>query len=80
MEYKIVSADSHIDMSWLPGDLFSKNVPAHLRDKVPQVMETPAGPRWVAEGRRGFAGPPQVGAPQALSPSIYLRAIQRVPG
>ena len=31
MEYNLVSADSHMDMSWLPGDLFEKNGPSHLK-------------------------------------------------
>lgn len=51
MEYTVVSSDSHIDMSWLPGDLFSKAVPARFKDAAPQVVPTDDGPKWVAEGK-----------------------------
>ena len=57
MEYNLVSGDSHIDLSWLPGDLFVDNAPAHLKDEVPRVVDTEEGPRWVAEGTElGVAG------------------------
>ncbi len=49
MEYKVVSADSHVDMTWLPGDLFESQAPNKWKDLVPKVVETPEGPRWVAE-------------------------------
>jgi len=49
MSYRIISADCHIDMTWMPGDLWVQNAPARLRDQVPQVRQTPDGPRWYAE-------------------------------
>src|SRR5262245_59876937 len=49
MSYRIISADCHIDMTWMPGDLWLKNAPARMRDQVPQVRQTPDGPRWFAE-------------------------------
>ena len=49
MSYRIISADCHIDMTWMPGDLWVKNAPARFRDQVPQVRQTPDGPRWYAE-------------------------------
>ena len=42
MDYTFVSADCHMDMSWLPGDLFTSNAPAHLADRVPRVEESPS--------------------------------------
>ena len=50
MEYNLVSGDSHVDLSWLPGDLFVENAPEALKDKVPRIEETVEGPRWIAEG------------------------------
>ncbi len=50
-EYKTISGDSHIDLRWLPGDLFEKNAPAKWRDKVPHVEETAEGLKWFAEGQ-----------------------------
>ena len=51
MEYKIISGDGHIDIKYLPHDLFASNAPARWKDQVPQVVETNEGKRWVAEGK-----------------------------
>ena len=65
MEYNLVSGDSHVDMSWLPGNLFIDNAPQSLKDRMPHVTETDEGERWVVgdqvlgvAGRRGFQLPP----------------------
>ena len=39
MDYKVISADTHLDTAWLPGDLFTDNAPAHLKDRMPYVTE-----------------------------------------
>ena len=66
MKYTTISADSHIDMTWLPGDLFTSNVSSQWKEVVPKVVETKEGFRWVAEGKElgvvggmghGFAEP-----------------------
>jgi predicted TIM-barrel fold metal-dependent hydrolase len=64
MDYRIVSADDHIDMPWLPRDLWQKRVPAAWRERAPRVVDTPEGPYWTCGderwdawgGRRGAAG------------------------
>ncbi len=64
MEYRIISADDHIDMQWLPRDLWRKRVPQSWRDRAPKVVETADGPYWMCGddrwdpwgGRRGAAG------------------------
>ena len=50
MKYEIVSADCHIDLVWLPPDLFTANAPAALRDRMPYVAEGEKGPVWVSRG------------------------------
>jgi len=40
MAYRIISADCHIDMTWMPGNLWVENAPARWRDQVPQVRDT----------------------------------------
>lgn len=45
-DYPIISADDHIDLQWLPRDLWSSRAPSKLRDKVPQVKTTEQGTRW----------------------------------
>ena len=51
MEYKLISGDSHIDMTWMPGNVFVENSPAKYRDTVPRVVDSEAGPHWFAEGK-----------------------------
>jgi uncharacterized protein len=64
MEYRVVSADDHIDLQWLPRDLWQKRVPVAYRDRAPKVVDTADGPAWICSddrwdswgGRRGAAG------------------------
>jgi len=57
MHYRIMSADGHIDMTWMPDDLWIDRAPAKWREHVPEVRQTPAGPRWCAEGKElGVSG------------------------
>ena len=44
MEYRVISADDHIDLTWLPKDTWQKRVPAQWRDRAPKVVDTPDGP------------------------------------
>src|SRR5881296_2794391 len=52
MEYRIISADDHIDLQWLPKDLWQTRVPARWRERAPKVVDTPEGPYWVCGGDR----------------------------
>ena len=38
MEYNVISADAHIDLRWLPADLFVSNAPAKWKDMVPRLV------------------------------------------
>lgn len=49
MEYKVISADGHIDLIWLPPDLFTTNATAAMKDRMPYVVDSPDGPRWVSK-------------------------------
>jgi predicted TIM-barrel fold metal-dependent hydrolase len=51
MQYTRISADCHIDLCWLPPDLFTANATAALKDRMPYVTDGPKGPVWVT--RRG---------------------------
>ena len=48
MKYDVISADGHVDLIWLPPDLFTKNASAALKDRMPHVVEGPKGPEWVS--------------------------------
>jgi uncharacterized protein len=62
---KVISADSHLDLGWLPRDAFTSRVPASWKDRVPRVVETPDGPQWTADGvpLGGVAGVGSLGRP-----------------
>ena len=51
MDLDIISGDGHIDLPWLPADLFVSNAPAHYKDRMPQVKDDKEGKRWYMQGR-----------------------------
>src|SRR5688572_28796242 len=49
MRYEMISADCHLDLCWLPPDLFTANASGDMRDRMPHVIEGPKGPTWVTK-------------------------------
>jgi predicted TIM-barrel fold metal-dependent hydrolase len=49
MRYDRISADCHIDLPWMPPDLFTANATAGLKDRMPYVAEGPDGPYWTCK-------------------------------
>ena len=49
MEYHCISADCHIDIGWLPHDLFVSNASKEMKDRMPYVTDGPEGPMWVTK-------------------------------
>jgi predicted TIM-barrel fold metal-dependent hydrolase len=49
MRYEMISADCHLDLCWLPPDLFVENASPELRDRMPYVTAGPKGPVWVTK-------------------------------
>ena len=47
MPYSRISADCHIDLPWLPPDLFTSRASAAMKDRMPYVTDGPKGPVWV---------------------------------
>ena len=54
MQYEIISADCHIDLPWLPPDLFTSQAVEKYRDRMPFVEETSNGPQWVSKAGAQF--------------------------
>ena len=48
MEYKVVSVDDHLVE---PADVFTKRVPANIRDRVPHIRDIDGTPKWYVEDR-----------------------------
>src|SRR6516164_8769357 len=54
MQYRRISADCHLDMPWMPPDLFVSEAPRELKDRMPYVEDGPQGPQWVARNGANF--------------------------
>jgi predicted TIM-barrel fold metal-dependent hydrolase len=57
MEYRCISADCHIDLSWLPHDLFVAHASQAMKDRMPYVIQDNEGLKWVTQtgAKLGFA-------------------------
>lgn len=49
MRYDRISADCHIDLCWLPPDLFTANASSALRERMPYVADGPNVPMWTTK-------------------------------
>jgi len=63
VQHRFISADDHIDLRWLPKDLWTARLPAKLRERGPRVVENDKGAFWTWEG-------------QTFSPHGYYTAAQ----
>jgi hypothetical protein len=74
MRYTRISADCHIDLPWLPPDLFTGNASAAMRDRMPYVAEGPDGPHWTCRNGRSLGLVNGVGpSGQKLVPGMNYR-------
>ena len=54
MRYEVISADCHIDLPWLPEDLFTSEARAEFKERMPYVAETEEGRYWVSRSGARF--------------------------
>src|ERR1700756_4807770 len=54
MKYDVISADSHLDLIWLPPDLFISNASAAFKARMPYVTDGPRGKEWVTKSGATF--------------------------
>src|SRR3972149_49795 len=54
MNYTRISADCHIDLPWVPPDLFTSGASAPMKDRMPYVTDGPDGPFWTAKNGVSF--------------------------
>ena len=54
MQYNRISADCHLDMPWMPPDLFTSMAPRDMKDRMPFVIDTDEGPKWTAKNGASF--------------------------
>jgi predicted TIM-barrel fold metal-dependent hydrolase len=54
MEYTRISADCHLDLPWLPPDLFTSNAAPQMKERMPYVTDGPDGPYWTCKNGISF--------------------------
>ncbi|MCY4144461.1 MAG: amidohydrolase family protein [Gammaproteobacteria bacterium] len=54
MDYRVISADCHIDLPWLPPELFVSRAKKSLRERMPYVEKTDNGEFWVSRNGARF--------------------------
>src|SRR5688572_6730648 len=54
MRYTRISADCHLDLPWMPPDLFTSNATPGMKDRMPYVAEGPDGPYWTCKNGTSF--------------------------
>jgi uncharacterized protein len=62
MHYEMISADCHIDLCWLPPDLFVGNAPSAWKDRMPYVTEGTQGPQWTTKKGASLGRPCGMGS------------------
>jgi uncharacterized protein len=55
VDYRLISCDDHLDLNFLPQDVWSDRLPARLRERGPRVEEHDGATLWMCDGARwGF--------------------------
>ena len=54
MQYNRISADCHLDLPWMPPDLFTSMASKEMKDRMPFVADTDDGPKWMAKNGATF--------------------------
>ena len=56
MQYRRISADCHLDLPWLPTELFVSEARRELKDRMPFVEDGPDGPHWTTKSGARMGG------------------------
>ncbi len=62
MNYQCVSADGHLDLGWMPPDIFIKSASSEVSDLMPYVGDGPDGPTWINKRGQVFGLACQMGS------------------
>ncbi len=54
MHYKRISADSHVDLCWMPPTLFVDEATPAMKERMPYVVDGPDGPYWTCKNGTSF--------------------------
>ena len=74
MRYTRISADCHLDLPWMPPDLFTSNASAAMKERMPFTKDGPDGPYWTCRNGQSFGLVNGVGpAGQKFVPGMHHR-------
>src|SRR5262249_61569064 len=62
MRYEVISGDCHIDLCWLPPDLFVSSASSEMKDRMPYVADGPKGPAWMTKKGANLGRPCGMGS------------------
>src|SRR4249920_2905337 len=74
MDYRMISADDHLDLQYLPADLWTARLPQSLRHRAPHVEHRDGGSVWMCDG--GLWGR-WAGTPRPKGPKPAFNAFDR---
>src|SRR5437660_12642437 len=80
MRYEMISADCHVDLCWLPPDLFTANASPEMRDRMPYVVDGPKGKTWVTKNGASLGLAGRIGAGGREDVPGRIHRPDRVPG
>jgi predicted TIM-barrel fold metal-dependent hydrolase len=66
-DYKMISCDDHLDLQYLPKDLWTSRLPSSLKERAPRVLERDGRAVWVCDDALwgGWAGVRRTGGPKS---------------
>ena len=75
MQYNRISADSHVDLCWMPPKLFVEEATPAMKARMPYVVDGPDGPYWTSKNGTSFGLKNGVGPAGAkYQPGRHARA------
>ena len=76
MDYRMISVDDHIDLGYLPADLWQERLPVALRERGPRIVQDGDSYTWVCDGKTW--GPWSGGIRKGPAPRRYFKtALER---
>ena len=78
MSNDLISCDDHLDLGYLPADLWETRLPAALRDRAPRIEDRNGQAVWICDGKvwGGWSGRKR--EPEALkAPKAFYNALDR---
>lgn len=72
-EYRFFSADSHLDLKWMPADLWTDRLPSKFRDRAPKVISENGKTFWTWEGKQQGESGVGGSSSENFSESVFSR-------